>query len=247
MFGTEVEKAAQAHALAEWPKESCGVVRNGVYVPIMNIAENPEDGFVMPDDTFIVGAEAVIHSHDATQIELPSGLKLPRHPHWPSSDDMAHQIETDVPWGIISTNGQEASTILWWGDHILDDPLVGRNFIPGITDCYGLIRAWYHQERGVELPDFPRDANWWEDGKNMFVEGFAEAGFKEIDASKVQHGDVVIMKLHGPVPCHGGVVLSGSLVLHHLENRLSRREPLGPWRKFVTNWLRYDPDSVSSR
>lgn len=241
MFGKDIENAAKAHALREWPRESCGVVAGGLYVPVTNIAENPLEHFVMPDDTLVrYEVEAVIHSHNSISEPGPDGRHRPHHPHYPTADDMIHQIETDVPWGIVSTDGKDTTEILWWGDHVLDQPLVGRQFVPGVTDCYALIRAYYWQEKGVRLPDFARDSEWWNLGKDLFEEGFAQAGFVRIDETEAMTGDVVLMNLGTPVTCHGGIILD-SLVLHHLENRLSRREPLGNWRKRITHWLRYAP------
>lgn len=241
MFGKDVAEAAKAHALAQWPKESCGVVVAGSYIPVENTAENPLEHFQMPDDILVRHqVEAVIHSHNSVSEPGPDGRHRPHHPHYPTADDMASQIETDLPWAIVSTDGSTTSELLWWGDHVLDQPLIGRQFVPGITDCYALIRAYYWQTRGVYLQEFPRDSEWWGMGKDLFEDGFLSAGFRRIDPSEVQEGDVVLMNLGTPVTCHGGVVLD-SLVLHHLENRLSRREPLGNWRKRITHWLRYAP------
>lgn len=241
MFGKEVETAAQDHAMEQWPKESCGVVVGGKYIPVDNIAANPLENFQMPDDILVTyEIQAIIHSHNSMSEPGPDGRHRPHHPHYPTAEDMASQIETDVPWAIVSTDGASASSLLWWGDHVLDEPLIGRQFVPGVTDCYALIRGYYWQTQNIYLPEFPRDSEWWGLGKNLFEDGFVMAGFKKIDASEVRDGDVVLMNLGTPVTCHGAIVL-GSLILHHLENRLSRREPLGPWRKRVTHWLRYAP------
>jgi len=60
----------------------------------------------------------------------------------------------------------------------------------------------------------------------------------EASGSVAPLGDVFLAQVRAPVPNHGGVYLDGGLILHHLEGRLSRREPLGPWRRFVTHALR---------
>ncbi|QQM31739.1 C40 family peptidase [Martelella lutilitoris] len=229
MFGDDVAREARAHALAAWPEEACGVVSGGHYVPIENIAADRENGFEMPAETWLkFRPEAVIHSHNAKV-----------HPHWPSKADMVSQIAANIPFGIVSCDGEVTTPILWWGDHCLDAPLTGRSFVPGVFDCYGLVRSWYWQERGIRLPDFPRSKSWWEEGENLLADHFEEAGFRTVDTSEAQPGDVFFMRLVSKVPCHSGILLEDGLCLHHLDGRLSRREPVGPWLKRVTHWVRY--------
>ncbi|TPW29670.1 hypothetical protein FJU08_12685 [Martelella alba] len=192
MFDETVEGAARAHALEVWPQEACGVVSKGVYVRVKNIATDPQDGFEMPADTWLtLKPEAVIHSHNAK-----------RHPHWPSGADMQSQIAAAIPFGIVSTDGEVTTPVLWWGDQILDTDLIGRSFIPGIFDCYGLVRSWYWQTRKFHLPDFARSREWWNDGENLLVDHFTEAGFEAIDAKQARPGDVFFMKIMAKVPCH---------------------------------------------
>lgn len=236
MFGPEVEAAAQSHARSEHPKESCGIVVGGVYIPIENVAPTKMvDGvaiasFGMPEDTWIAHGtvQAVIHSHGA-------GYKRE-----PSADDMQHQISTAVPWGIVWTNGENASPILWWGDHLLDEPITGRSYVWGVNDCWSIIRAWYWQRRGIKLLDFPRDADQFMKGVDLFSDKFAAAGFHPIPADELQVGDMVFMNIRGAVPNHCGLIVEGSLLLHHLPNRLSARTPFGNWRSLVTKWLRHE-------
>jgi proteasome lid subunit RPN8/RPN11 len=231
VFGPDVIDAAQAHAIRQYPKEACGVVSGGRYVPLRNVARDPLESFALPRTAWAKHApvEAVIHSHCA-----------PRHKLAPSASDMAGQIETGVPWGIVITDGQTAQGPLWWGDHLLDAPLIGREFVHGVMDCYSLVRAWCWQNMGVKIPEFPRDDDWWHAGGDLYRDGFGKAGFFEIDASEVRAGDFVLMRLPSTdVPHHAGIVEGLGLVCHHLPGRLSRREPLGPWRRRITHWLRY--------
>lgn len=228
MFGAAVEAAARADALQRFPNESCGLVIAGEYRPFPNVADRPHEHFQLPADA-PDEYQAVIHSHCAPD----AGLH-------PSAADMAGQFETAVPWGIVLTDGKECSRPVWWGDFRLHEPLIGRAFIHGITDCYSLIEAFWHQKHGVRLPVFPRDWDWWHARGDLYRDGFGKAGFRQIKESEGRSGDVVLMQVRSPVPNHAGIVLDGGLILHHLQRRLSRREPLGGWRKFITHWLRRD-------
>ena len=225
MFEQAVE-AARAHAIETWPKEACGIVAGGQYVRIRNTARDPHNAFRMPARTFADHqVEAVIHSH--TQAHGP----------WPSASDMQGQIDTAVPWGILWCDGETARGPVWFGDHVLDEPLLGRPFRPGITDCYSLVRAWFRQERGIALKEFPRDELWWKDGGDMLAEGFGPAGFAPVDNMKA--GDVLLMTIRSQVANHCAVVLENGLMLHHLENRLSAREVIGRYKPFITQVVRH--------
>lgn len=230
MFGLEVEAAARAHALADFPKESCGLVIDGAYLPIENVAADPVADFAMPRDAWTAHGEVqgVIHSHGAAAALAPS------------ASDMQHQIASAIPWGITRTDGVAASPVMWWGDHRLDDPLLGREFIHGVTDCYSAIRSWRWQRCGIKLIDFPRDQEWWTGGYDHYRDGFAQAGYRQIDAADAAVGDVVLMTFRSKVPNHGGTIVEDGLLYHHLERRLSCREPLGRYRNLITHWLRYE-------
>lgn len=229
MFGHEVDAAARAHAVADFPRESCGIVVEGKYLPIANIAAKPDD-FEMPAETWTEHGtvQAVIHSH-----RPEFGLR-------PSARDMQHQISTAVPWGITVADGDHATKILWWGDFRLDDTLLGRHFVHGVTDCYSAIRSWRWQTLGIKIPDFPRDDLWWENGGDLYSQGFAKAGYREITRDEAKVGDVALINFRSKVPNHGGTLVEDGLFYHHLQNRLSCREPLGRWLQMISIWLRYE-------
>lgn len=225
---------AKAHAIREFPKESCGFVVAGTYHPCANVAEEPHKFFRFIDDAYdmalVTGAlQAVLHSH-------PNG------PAYPSADDMRGQVATGVPWGIIIANDQMAADPIMWGDQLPIPELIGRAFVHGITDCYSLIRDYYRLEREIVIPEYPRSDSWWGAGEDLYSKGFAEAGFVPIGQSEVAPGDVFLMSIKSPVLNHGGVYWGNDLILHHLPNRPSRREPAGIWKRGIDTWLRYEGD-----
>ena len=48
-----LHKAIARHALKEAPKEACGCVIEGKAVPCLNMAEKPEECFMMDADTWL--------------------------------------------------------------------------------------------------------------------------------------------------------------------------------------------------
>lgn len=235
-------KAAQEDAIKRFPQEACGLIVKGEYISCTNIAKEPEKDFEIHKDIvtpyIIAGTlEAVIHSHPYEVLSERSS---------PSRSDMQGQIATNVPWGIIDTDGKVVNKPYWWGDFILDTEIIGQEFHHGIHDCYAVIRKWYWQELGIILKEFPRDDKWWTVKEDLYTEGFEAAGFYRITKKELRNGDVILGKINSPhnLINHGGIYLDNAIdghgiILHHLPNRLSRREPAGPYINRADLFLRY--------
>jgi proteasome lid subunit RPN8/RPN11 len=235
MFDKEIITAAQVHALEQYPNESCGLVVQGQYLAVPNIADNPQETFLMPRDAWPTSGEvqAVIHSHPKGNLE-------------PSRTDQAGQIQTAVPWGIIAISDGKASGPLFWGAGVKVPPLVGRGYRQGPSgsdgkgDCYALVRDYFLLERGITLDDFPREEDDFVNGFDLYRENFEGQGFRVIGEKEIQPGDCCLMQIRTAIPNHAAVYLGNGLGLHHLCNRLSRKESLNIWHKFITHWLRYE-------
>ena len=227
----------KSHALREYPLEACGIVTaNMEYLPMKNIAENPANDFMIDASELLKhDVKAIFHSH-------------PDAPPIPSEADINGQIMTGVPWLLCSIQSGFVSTPYAWGCDMPVPELVGREFRHGPSgtdgrgDCYALIKDYYQIKKNITLPEFPRQDEWWTDNtKNLYLDHFKEAGFRELEPNETpQDDDVFLMKLMSPRVNHGGVLVeNGQLILHHISGRLSRSEPLGRWVKFIDRWLRY--------
>lgn len=220
---------AKAYLQSQYPKEGCGFFGATGFIAMPNLHAEPESAFEMDPDLFINNEVlAIVHSH-------PDGNDFP------SKADMQQQIATAVPWGLAVTTADSCSDFVWFGDQLPPADLLGRPFLYGVFDCYSLIRDWYRINRNVCIPDFPRDWDFWGKNEDMYGEGFAEAGFYEIDvnAEPLQAGDVFFAKVRSEVQNHGGVYVGEGQVLHHVQGVLSRRSSLNPWAAHITKWVRY--------
>ncbi|NVO13911.1 MAG: C40 family peptidase [Rhodoplanes sp.] len=225
MFNPDVEIAARRHAIAEYPRECVGFVLDGVYAPQLNLSETPERNYTLAADAWSDDIEAVIHSH-------PGGTCSP------SRADMQSQASADIPYGITVTDGADATPIVWFGDSVLDEPLVGRPFLENVTDCFELGRAYFWQAQRIWIPPFPRDPTWWEDGGDLITENLRRAGFAPVEAPTP--GDVLLIGPAGRLN-HIAILLDGNLMLHHRAGQLSRREPWsGAWRRLTRSIVRHD-------
>jgi proteasome lid subunit RPN8/RPN11 len=247
-LSNEVLKAAQSHAIEEFPKEACGLIVDGVYERCVNYATCPKTDFKIAGEVwakFVARGstvEAVIHSH-------PNG------PIFPTAQDMQGQIDTNVPWVIIATDGSVCASPTIWGDKI--PPIIGREFVHGVTDCYSLIRHVFALGKNalalqgidwpfdpIELSEVPRNDCWWgtdeKPGDDLYAKYFEREGFKIIPREDARPGDGFLAKIKSKQLNHGGLFIGGGLILHHLPMRLSRREPAGIWSRAAEVWMRYE-------
>lgn len=223
--------AFRAHAVADYPREACGlvVVAKGRerYRPCRNLATTPSEHFVLAAEDYAAAEEAgeivaVMHSH-------------PDAPARASEGDRVACETSGLPWWIVSvtTDGKSApaagelSCIEPSG---YQAPLVGRPFHHGVLDCWTLCRDWYARELGLALPDPVRHDHWWDDGRSDFyTDNLAGAGFVPVDARDIRRGDLILMQIRSRnlVPNHAGIYLGDGLMLHHMYGRLSSRDVYG--------------------
>jgi proteasome lid subunit RPN8/RPN11 len=246
----------KAHTIRDFPKEACGLIVDGDYLPCFNYATDPNKDFTIAAALQVKlktdgkKIEAVVHSH-------PGG------PLFPTDSDMIGQLATGVPWVLIATDGEITSTPEIWGGNAEIAPILGRSFMHGIRDCYSLARDTYGLGKeklaqqsvlwpleSIILPEFPRADGWWGDtkklGQTLYVDNFKKAGFVEIPREEAKPGDAFLMKIRSLTLNHCGILTSDGTIIHHLPGRLSHRTPAGIWARAAEIWVRYKGTSGAS-
>jgi proteasome lid subunit RPN8/RPN11 len=244
----EVLQSFKGHVLACYPEEACGLVVNDVYVPCKNAADEPLKDFRISGPDLITARlsgkiQAVLHSHPYDGMK-PRSDDWPAD--WPSGKDMQNWLGDDIPWGIVATDGEDLNPIVWLDD-ANPEPLIGRQFIHGVNDCYSVVRDWFRQERGITLKNFARGYGWWDTDQNLYAKNFAAAGFEEIELDHLQVGDCVLMALGSDVLRHAAVVTGPNEILHHKINRLSGRESLSKWHRSIVKAVRFNPELLKEQ
>lgn len=244
-------KAAQDHARTMFPEESCGFILEDEtgfrYLPLINIAEDPEKHFRIAVDDYLQHAHelrVIVHSH-------PNG------PLFPSEADMRSQVESEKVWAIIPLDEHRMGDPVIWGADTPIAPVLGRSFCHGVADCFTLVRDVFRLGRyelaaqgisgwpfePVDVPEVPRNDGWWSAGQDLYMTESRSRGWILIPREEARPGDGFIASIRSDVPNHAGLLLADGTILHHLPGRLSRREPAGLWARQAAHWMRYIGDA----
>lgn len=231
---------AMRHAKQQAPYESCGLVlRAGgieTYIPCRNLAATSDHFILSPEDFARVEDRgdviAVVHSHPATPPE-------------PSQADLIGCEKSGLPWFICNPNTET------WGACEPSGylaPLIGREWVWGVSDCWTLCRDWLSRH-GLEVRDWERPATPEEFERNPFFDDcWSETGFYELsEGDDYAAGDLLLMCIRSGRPNHIGIYVGNGLILHHLRNRLSTEEIYGGWlQKCTSRRLRhYDSAKIA--
>lgn len=234
MFGQKVNDEIMQAALLD-TNEICGVIINGEPVFLRNESADPQNEFLI--STVPENIQAVFHSH-------PGG------PFYPTLLDMRQQLSTDVPWGIACYS-ERHSEVFWFGTDAPKQPLIGRGFRHGVSDCYSLVQDFYKDVHDIEIMDVPRSWEWWANDESLYEDLFRKAGFTTIDASEILPGDSFLATIRSKTPNHAGVYLGDGLILHHTCGkdgydpfRLSTVEPAARWFNFLSKVVRYENTEI---
>jgi proteasome lid subunit RPN8/RPN11 len=207
-------KAAINHAKLMAPNESCGLLIDDagdtVYCACRNIAEDTGHFIIHPGDWAEVEDKAdiiaIVHSHPNQSPE-------------PSAMDRQFCERTKLPWHIVNpANGNWCKCL----------PLIGRQWVWAISDCWTLVHDWYALH-GLVLPDWERPALKEFEAQPLFDTLWESAGFYELrDDVLLQPGDALLMRIGDQQLNHVGVFIGNGMMLHHLRDQLSTRDYCRP-------------------
>ena len=215
--------AALKHAKEQDPRESVGVLivikGKEQYYPCNNLSTYSQQCFILDPEDYVKAdalgdITAIVHSHPVT-------------PPSPSQADKVSCEQSGLKWHIVNPKTET------WGycePTGYKPPLIGRQWVWGVTDCWSLVRDYYKQQHNIQLLDYQRPTTPQDFLDNPLFEQYAErTGFRQLNKDeKLQKGDVLLMSILHPTLNHVAIFL-GDEILHHLADRLSTREPYNEW------------------
>tara|TARA_R100000353_G_scaffold66003_1_gene51289 strand:+ start:516 stop:1217 length:702 start_codon:yes stop_codon:yes gene_type:complete len=211
------------HAKEQDPKESCGLLLNvrgkERYYPCKNLSVSSFQEFIIDPEDYVKADNigeiiAIVHSHPVT-------------PPTASQADVISCENSNLPWYIVNPKTEEWGYLEPCG---YEAPLLGRQWVWGITDCWSLVRDWYKEEKKIELKDWERPLSFEDFNKDpMFERCASETGFRKLRPDeKAENGDLLFMSIQSSGLNHVAIFLNGD-VLHHLSDRISCIEPYSEW------------------
>ena len=242
------------HAISEWPNECVGVVVNRTYKKLENISDDPGNEFKinpMQFEKMIKGAKQhmLIHSHpydtagNVVQDRYHRYLKVDYRT--PSASDMrlSQSLGDDVPFGIVACTSEYCSDILIINESDDDKALIGNSFIHGVYDCWTAVRLYYLKTLDIELPNPPRDFNWWYQDDALEINHYHlldDLGFFEVEDDDVQEHDIILYAIDtDDLINHAAVVLPNNMIYHHLYGQLSCREYADKYYEYQMKIMRH--------
>ncbi len=215
------------HVKAEYPREACGVVivfkGKYKYVPCRNVAESNEH--------FVIHAEDLANAEDLGTLAMVvhSHPNIPAHP---SQADLISCERTGVPWLIVNW---PLGTFYQFEPTGYKAPLVGRQFLHGVLDCFTLVRDYYKERLSIELSDFYRADEWWLKSQNLYLDNADSQNFIRVETPQTH--DVLLMQVASPVPNHAAIWLGDGTIFHHQTGRLSSIDVYGGWYQKITTHI----------
>lgn len=236
-------------AIEKYPNEACGVIVNigkkSQLFVCQNISDHPASQFLIDPLDYARAEEAgeisaIWHTHTDS-------------PSTPSDADRAGCEASELPWlitSIYNTGNLENANFVVNEPNLLEPSnfemdLLGRPYIFGIFDCYSLVVDYYKRNLGIEMPAFnhKRIPQFWQKGMDFFTESADEAevhGFVEVTDESYKEFDLLVFTIKNEIPNHVAIYIGNDTILHHVRDRLSRREQYSTgWAKYKTRHFRH--------
>jgi proteasome lid subunit RPN8/RPN11 len=222
-IASDVRLQVKLHAEESAPVECCGIIATSGKRQRVVRSENMMDEenrrhFFRVDEKLIREVEdsgetiaAYYHSHYGRTAE-------------PSIGDIAGCESCETPFLIYALPNDEWR---WLEPTGYEVPLLGRPFIPGILDCFTIVRDYYRQKLGIRFPNYYRTDDWHKitdrnhEYFNHYEKCAAKAGFFKTTTALRLH-DCILTRLNSEVSNHCLIWLGDGKVLHHPPRLLSQ-------------------------
>lgn len=115
------------------------------------------------------------------------------------------------------------------------------------ADCFGLLRLFYHEELGVDLPDYdkPYAEDWWQD-ERLILDLYKAFQFKKVKSFEV--GNVVVFNNTSDNPGHIGIILDDTHFLHMTTHGVAvNNYRYGRWARMIHSIFKLKANAYKAR
>jgi len=229
MLNIELKNQIKQYALENPNIEACGLILesgNSTFVcKCKNISQNSGKHFELNPLDYLrlwdEGRNKIIgywHTQKSTK---------------PSSLDVINYKNHKLPSYIYSRESDEIIEVT--DKHLKYNKYLGREFEINKSDCFGLVRDYYKNEKGIFITDYHREDGWFKSFPDLIKNVYEREGFVKIKIEEIVEGDLVEFS-YG----HFGIYLEGDLILHHERSKYSNIERFTEvWKKRVSNIYRH--------
>ena len=220
------------YAVDCYPQEMCGALVNEVFIPIENKSDNPVYTFKFSqEDSILYSGYPIIHSHCMVTYIID--------PRTPSYEDMVSAQNSDCPYGIVHCDGTNVTDVLWFNTKEVV-PLLGREYISNVYDCFGLARDYYRLNYNIDFGLHPRPPDWQAWNPRYIEEHFKDCGFVEKKKNSLPvKGDILLLAILQKNINHIGIVTQQNNFIHHVYDRLSCEDTISRWHRQLRLILEY--------
>lgn len=216
----DIEKQIISYACLNRHVETCGfVLKNEQIVICPNVAADPSKEFEISAEDFALHESEIVaiwHSH-------PVGNRF-------SPADVRACKASGLPWILYDCK----SGVFRYADPTGNAPYLGRDFVYGLNDCFGLVTDWLRREMNFDFPDVDRyDDEPFPSEKILreFPSLMEKSGLVRV--KDIQEGDILFIQTRSPLPNHAAIMvdLERNHILHHLIDKESAIDFYGSyWR-----------------
>ena len=230
MLNHNIKQQIKKWALEKPLEEICGLLikSNNDLFPFLckNISSEPDKHFHLNIYDYLRASKegtilGVFHSHDydtASQLDI--------------QNSKAHNL-----YSVIYCKNDDKFIELFGNEYNYVEKYLGRKFDVYKFDCYELTKEYYKNELGINLPEFGRDKNWYQNMPKLIEDNWARY-FTEVKDK--QKNDILLFQIRHDYISHMAIYLGGNLMLHVELNRESKIDVLSDkWLKRLNKVVRY--------
>ena len=122
--------------------------------------------------------------------------------------------------------------------------LLGRQYVPGKVHCLTLVRDFYRENFGIDIPDYAVPHDWDANKLDLIEKVHGRLGFEKVEnwsIKTLRPADLLCIAVRSSNANHFLINLPDNQVLHHPLMQLSRVDPMRSFYRMSTCYVLRHP------